>query len=151
MPIIIAVFLGISALVVVCYPLLGLEAVPAAPESTDPLTEVADRETQAKRALREVDFDHRLGNLEDADYETLRDRYEQRALEALRERYERERELDERIDRELTALRTGQGLSNAAKSHAKRIDHVAGRGSAAHRAQSQKSTLEPRPRRRRGV
>ena len=149
MPLIIAVLLGVSALVVVCYPLLGLEVVPPGAETTDPLAEVADRETQAKRALREVDFDHRLGNLEDADYETLRDRYEQRALEALRERYERERELDARIDRELAALRTGHATGNSAKNQAKRADHASGRASPILRAQGRKSTHEPR--RRRGV
>ncbi|MGH2487097.1 MAG: hypothetical protein ACRDHE_13895, partial [Ktedonobacterales bacterium] len=81
MPLIIAVFLGLSALVVVCYPLLGLATTSEVAEVADPLAEVADRETQAKRALRELDFDHRLGNLEDVDYESLRERYEQRALE----------------------------------------------------------------------
>ena len=149
MPLVIAVFLGLSALIVVCYPLFGLEATPEAPERADPLAEMADRETQAKRALREVDFDHRLGNLEDADYETLRDRYEQRALEALRARYEREQELDARIERELAALRSAQTGSRSAKNRTKTPEAMAGllrpdrsRVDAAH---------EPRPRRRRGV
>lgn len=141
MPLVIAVFLGLSALVVVCYPLLGLEAAPAVSDRADPLAEVADRETQAKRALREVDFDHRLGNLEDTDYEALRERYEQRALDALRERYEREQELDARIDRELAALRSGQPSSKSAKTRAS-LNAESPRPHSAH---------EPRPRRRRGV
>jgi hypothetical protein len=149
MSVIIAVFLGLSALVVVCYPLLGVDVAQEAPESVDPLAEVADRETQAKRALREVDFDHRLGNLEESDYEGLRERYEQRALEALRGRYERERELDARIDRELAALRSGQASANGLKRHAAQADQSS--RSQTSRAHSPKTPHDSRPRRRRGV
>ena len=78
------------------YPLLGLrrtsDASPAA------LSGRAERERLAKDALREVEFDYRLGNLETPDYEDLRDRYEQRALAALKARYQREQELDALIE-----------------------------------------------------
>lgn len=149
MPLVIAIILGLTALVVVCFPLLGLETAPEVTERADPLAEVVDRETQAKRALREVDFDHRLGNLDDADYDALRERYEQRALDALRERYEREQELDARIDRELAALRAATPSNRVGKSRAQLTDKAA--RPAADRPRSEIATQEPRPRRRRGV
>lgn len=105
MPLLIAVLLGLSGLLVVIYPLLGLDR-----ESTDalnrgPLGDVAERERSARDALREVEFDRRLGNLDDEDYQALRARYEERALIALKARYQREQELDVLIERQLDALR----------------------------------------------
>lgn len=105
MPLVIAVLLGLSGLIVVIYPLLGLDhetsdALPGAP-----IAEVAERERSARDALREVEFDHRLGNLDDADYQALRTRYERRALSALKIRYQREQELDALIEQQLDALR----------------------------------------------
>jgi hypothetical protein len=106
MPLLIAILLGLAAAVITLYPLLGLrrtsEISPAA------LSSLAERERLAKDALREVEFDYRLGNLETPDYEDLRDRYEQRALAALKARYQREQELDALIERQLDFLRGRQ-------------------------------------------
>ena len=106
MPLLIAILLGLAAAVITLYPLLGLRGTsdvsPAA------LAGLAERERLAKDALREVEFDYRLGNLEIADYEDLRDRYEQRALAALKARYQREQELDALIERQLDILRGRQ-------------------------------------------
>ena len=106
MPILIAVLLGISGLIVVIYPLLGLEWETLNALPGGPLAEVAERERSARDALREVEFDHRLGNLDDEDYDNLRARYERRALAALKVRYQREQELDALIEQQLDALRT---------------------------------------------
>jgi hypothetical protein len=106
MPLLIAILLGLAAAVITLYPLLGLrrtsDVSPAA------LSGLAERERLAKDALREVEFDYRLGNLEAPDYEDLRDRYEQRALAALKARYQREQELDALIERQLDLLRGRQ-------------------------------------------
>jgi len=106
MPLLIAILLGLAAALVTLYPLLGLrrtsDVSPAA------LSSLAERERLAKDALREVEFDYRLGNLETPDYEDLRDRYEQRALAALKARYQREQELDALIERQLDILRGRQ-------------------------------------------
>src|SRR5262245_60325723 len=101
MPLLIALLLGLAALFVVITPLLGLDGVqgPATPLTAPP--DLGEQEQSAKRALRDVDFDHRLGNLDEADYLALRDRYEDRALDAMRARYERERALDALIEYEL--------------------------------------------------
>ena len=106
MPLFIAVLLGLSGLAIVLYPLLGLDRETSGASAGGPLSEVAERERSARDALREVEFDHRLGNLDDSDYQALRDRYERRALAALKSRYQREQELDALIERQLDALRS---------------------------------------------
>ena len=105
MPLVIAVLLGLSGLAIVIFPLLGLDRETAEAEAGGPIAEVAERERSARDALREVEFDHRLGNLDDSDYQALRDRYERRALAALKTRYQREQELDALIEQQLDALR----------------------------------------------
>jgi len=106
-PLIIAALLGLACALLVLQPLFGLDRASQASQEQTPvaLAEVAERERLAKQALLEVDFDHRLGNLGDADYAALKARYERRALAALKARFERERSLDEVIERQLDALR----------------------------------------------
>ncbi|MEO7003372.1 MAG: hypothetical protein ABI068_16270 [Ktedonobacterales bacterium] len=105
-PLIIAVLLGLACILIVVQPLLGLErATTDETETPATIAEVAERERLAKQALREVDLDYRLGNLDNADYETLHDRYERRALAAIKVRYQREQELDSLIERQLATLR----------------------------------------------
>jgi hypothetical protein len=108
-PLIIAALLGLAAALIVAYPLLGLAGGQAETRETRApggLNEVAERERQARQALREVELDYTLGNLDTGDYDALRGRYERRALAALRTRYQREQELDALIERQLDALRT---------------------------------------------
>lgn len=110
MPLLIAALLGISAAIIVLYPLLGLDRhIAAESASASALTDDAERERSAKLALRDVDFDYRLGNLDEGDYIALRDRYERRALAALKTRYEREQALDALVDQQLAALRAKNG------------------------------------------
>jgi hypothetical protein len=116
MPLIIAVLLGLSGLIIVIYPLLGLDQESADAQARGPLGEVAEREQSARDALREVEFDRRLGNLDDEDYEALRARYEQRALVALKARYQREQELDALIERQLDALRQQESVDSDTES-----------------------------------
>lgn len=111
MPLIIAALLGLSGLIIVIYPLLGLEHDSQETAAGGPIVEVAERERSARDALREVEFDHRLGNLDDDDYAALRARYERRALAALKQRYQREQELDALIEQQLDALRTQESSS----------------------------------------
>ena len=105
MPLLIAVLLGFSGLLVVIYPLLGLDRESADALNRGPLGETAERERSARDALREVEFDRRLGNLDDENYQALRSRYEERALIALKARYQHEQELDVLIERQLETLR----------------------------------------------
>lgn len=110
MPLLIAALLGLSAAIIVLYPLLGLDRDTAAESAgAAALSDDAERERSAKLALRDVNFDYRLGNLDTEDYVSLRDRYERRALAAMKTRYEREQALDALIDRQLEALRASKG------------------------------------------
>lgn len=108
MPVLIAALLGLTAALIVAYPLLGLNREQREAATPGALGEVADRERQARLALREVELDYTLGNLDSGDYDALRGRYERRALAALRTRYQREQELDAQIERQLDALRAGE-------------------------------------------
>lgn len=113
MPIVIAILLGVSALLIVIYPLLGLDSTSRNGDAgADALADVVERERSAKMALRDVDFDYRLGNLEENDYDALRSRYERRALAALRTRYEREQALDHLIDEQLAAMQDKKSGKN---------------------------------------
>jgi hypothetical protein len=110
----IGLLMGLTALVLVIYPLFGLDrtapglgmALPPGAEPEPGATgEMSERESAARQALLDVDFDYHLGNLDEEDYSQLRDRYEERALVALKSRYERERELDALIEKQVAALK----------------------------------------------
>jgi hypothetical protein len=118
-PLLIAVLLGLSALLIVVYPLLGLDRTAREALAPEAVSDAAERERLAKQALRDVDFDYRLGNLDESDYASLRDRYERRALAALKTRYEREQELDTLIDQQLAALRAQEPKKSAQAPAAK--------------------------------
>ncbi len=157
MPLLIAALLGLSGLLIVLYPLLGLDRTPVAGVPRDARDE-AERERLAKQALRDVDFDYRLGNLEEGDYQELRQRYEERALVALRARYERERALDAAIDEQLAALRRKKHERPASQSQpAPRVAAATGHVTATTndgRAAQNGHKVPPsggRPRRRKGV
>lgn len=162
LPLFIAVLLGLSALLIVIYPLLGLDRTAHAPLAPEAVSDAAERERLAKQALRDVDFDYRLGNLDEGDYASLRDRYERRALAALKTRYEREQELDVQIDRQLAALRAQepkkngqtsatklrQGASDEARSDKSAGDNTTGKNGTATYTPRQNG---PQARRRKGV
>ena len=71
-----------------------------------------DREQAARSALREIELDYQLGNISEADYRTLRERYIRRALVALKSRYDREQELDDTIEVQLRQMREKHDNSN---------------------------------------
>jgi hypothetical protein len=66
---------------------------------------VAEQEQSARTALQEVEFDYQLGNIEEPDYQELRERYMRRALLALKSRYEHEQEIDDEIEEQLRRLK----------------------------------------------
>lgn len=170
MPLLIAALLGLSAAIIVLYPLLGLDRDTAAESAgAAALSDDAERERSAKLALRDVNFDYRLGNLDTEDYVALRDRYERRALAAMKTRYEREQALDALIDRQLEALRASKGgarhdsgengrQQSAAGEHLGGVAVSNGNASAENargaragtHAQAGASDTRPRVRRRRG-
>ncbi len=137
MPIVIAVLLGLAGLLIVLYPLLGIDpSVDVA--AREALARVSEQEVSAKQALRDVDFDRRLGNLDDEDYRELRDRFEESALEAMKSRYSRERELDLAIDRQLQSLSDERTVTAASEKAAKSAPRAAGHS--ANRAKAAPTT-----------
>jgi hypothetical protein len=104
--------MGLSALLLVTYPLFGIDQSVTgtlhlrSDQGSDAVAaDMSERESAARQALADVDFDYRLGNLDAEDYSQLRDRYEESALVALKDRYERELALDEVLGRQLAALK----------------------------------------------
>lgn len=159
MPLLIAILLGLSGLLVVIYPLLGLERELPESVAGSPPADVAERERAARDALREVEFDHRLGNLDDSDYQALRARYERRALAALKVRYQREQELEALIERQLDTLRSrksdndglDEGGSPSGREQPSGSHHSAGRRTGAENGGTRaRSASGPLARRRRG-
>lgn len=155
MPLVIAILLGLSAAAIVVYPLLASTPVPTADASPASLLDASEREQSAKQALRDVDFDYRLGNLEAGDYAALREMYERHALVALKARVERERAADALIDRELARLRAQQA-KRASSRRGGSHDGATASHSANAAAQSQSNGPRPairgpRTRRRKGA
>ncbi len=116
MAIVIAIVLALAALAFVLDPLYrrqGSKQSPAsqpAPEKTvaEEKIEVLaleEREQTARDAIQEVELDYQLGNITDADYRSLRERYMQRAMVALKYRFEHEQEIDKEIEEQLRELK----------------------------------------------
>jgi len=100
--IIAAIMIALPLLAFVCAPLYRLPAGQASSGSSPAFNE---REQTARQALREVEFDFQLGNLDERDYRLLRTRYIGRTLAARKARHRRTREIDEQIELELRQLR----------------------------------------------
>jgi hypothetical protein len=113
----VAALMGLTALALVVYPLLGLDRDGGDARlagATGGVSEITPQESAARQALLDVDFDWRLGNLDQEDYSQLRERYEERALVGLKARYDREQQLDAAIERQLAGLRTGDRKGKSA-------------------------------------
>lgn len=158
----IGALMGLTALVLVIYPLFGIDRsvtgalhLPASRDSDALMGDMSERESAARQALVDVDFDYRLGNLDDEDYTQLRDRYEESALVALKARYEREHALDDVIGRQLVALKaedegkSGAGSAREVKGTASAVVNPTGRAAVVRTGAA--ATGEKRRRRRRGV
>ncbi len=71
-----------------------------------------ENEQTARDAVQEVELDYQLGNIEEMDYRSLRERYMQRAMIALKSRYEREQEIDAEIEEQLRKLKEPHEKTN---------------------------------------
>ena len=129
LPILIAFVLGVLALIFVLYPLYQRNlskqpkeaaATPAGQaqwESANGHNELLsnsekaslENEQAARGAIQEVELDYQLGNISEADYRSLRERYLRRALVAMKSRYDREQELDDPIEAQLRTMRENNG------------------------------------------
>lgn len=67
-----------------------------------------ENEQSARAAIQEVELDYQLGNISEADYSALRERYLRRALVAMKSRYDHndhDQELDDNIEARLRQMR----------------------------------------------
>lgn len=123
MALIIAVILGILALAFVLYPLYAGASRPnreAATTVSKPVEasqsgetlELIEQEQTARSAIQEVELDYQLGNIEETDYRSLRERYMQRAMTALKSRYEHEQDIDAEIEKQLQTLKESYEKTN---------------------------------------
>ena len=132
LPLLVSVILGASALAFVLYPLYRqsyvktqasrAQEIPfqngASPFSaqgmvSSSIVNSSDREQTAKAALQEIELDYQLGNLDEADYRSLKERYTRRAILAMKSRQNHEQELDELIEAQLRRMKEG----NVAEDH----------------------------------
>lgn len=103
----IGVVLALPALAFVLSPLYrpaAEQSVAALPHAVEE-TSASEQEQAARSALQEVELDYQLGNIAEADYRRLRQRYMRRALVSLKERYQREQEIDEQIEEQLRSMK----------------------------------------------
>ena len=107
--------LMLAAIAVVAWPLLNSAKAPAAAdgELSPELEELTGQRDTAYRAIKELEFEHQLGNLSQQDYQALRERYRTEAAGILRQ-LERAR----RPEKEAVAVLAGsQAQPKAAPPH----------------------------------
>lgn len=122
LPIVVAIVLGLLALVFVLYPLSQRNLPKEEPSMTATTTSstennksrmrtnthielptsgenaALENEQAAKNAIQEVELDYQLGNISESDYHSLRERYLRRAVVAMKSRYDQEQELHDTIE-----------------------------------------------------
>lgn len=87
--------LSLLALAYVLYPLYRGRIAKPAPATPLPVKAMlsqaqpaSDSEQAARLSLQEVELDYQLGNIAEADYRSLRERYIRRAIVAMKSRYD---------------------------------------------------------------
>ena len=84
---IVVLTLMLAAIAVVAWPLLNPAKTPVAAdgELSPELEELAGQRDASYRAIKELEFEHQLGNLSQQDYQALRERYRTEAAGVLRQ------------------------------------------------------------------
>jgi NADH:ubiquinone oxidoreductase subunit E len=80
---------------------------PAEAEATAAISELVSQRDLAIEDLRELDFDHDLGNLSEKDHEELREQSKRRAVAILKQLQAQEGHIDDEIEQAVAALRGG--------------------------------------------
>ena len=109
--------MGLGAGYWVGYPLLKPRKVAsfAEPASENSLENLKIEKEEIYSAIKEMEFDHKMGKLSEADYHTLKDRYRAKAISSLKGMDELEgkkgfsRDIGNEIEKEVSALRRGRG------------------------------------------
>ena len=113
--IVLAILLTAAALLAVAYPILskGSTTKPAT-TAQESLDELLGQRDAAMQALRELNFDHRMGKISDEDFAVFELNLKQHAAETLRALDEWEAQtdddLDQSMEREVAARRVAVDL-----------------------------------------
>ena len=99
------------------YPLLKPRKFdsPAEPTSEDSLRDLKIQKEEIYSAIKEMEFDHKMGKLSEDDYLNLREKYRAKAIGSLKGMDELEgkkgfsRDIGSEIEKEVSALRRGRG------------------------------------------
>ena len=113
LPVLVAVLLGVLALLLVLYPLYRHAPVELVQQraSAGMATTQAEVEQTARTALKEIELDYRLGNLATPDYRSLRERYMLRAFTAIKSRQQSEEAIDALIEERLQLLKAEREMA----------------------------------------
>ncbi|MCB0063736.1 MAG: zinc-ribbon domain-containing protein [Caldilineaceae bacterium] len=110
-----AFLLAGGALAFIVWPLVSREA-PLLPMEDDRLADLLARKDRALRSIKELEFDHQVGKIDDENYQRLNYRLSQQAI-ALIKQVEKitpaTAELDEALEAEIAKLRRVQATSRA--------------------------------------
>ena len=100
--IVLAILLTAAALLAVAYPILskGSSTKPAA-TAQESLDELLGQRDAAMQALRELNFDHRMGKISDDDFVVFELNLKQHAAETLRALDQWEAQADDALDQSL--------------------------------------------------
>ncbi len=96
-----ALLVTLAAFVFVAWPLVRRSRLAGMDGESDLLME----RDLAIEDLRELDFDHDLGNLSEEDHQRLREQSKRRAVAVLRRLQAQESHIDEEIEQAVAALR----------------------------------------------
>ena len=107
MSLVVAIIIVLAALAAVSYPLLARTRRRAAPPVTtdSDIQRILDSRDTLLRALRDLEYDHRLGNLSEHDYRSLRSGYEREAVEIYKALDARAGALPDDVEREVELAR----------------------------------------------
>ena len=107
MSLVVAIIIVLAALAAVSYPWLARTRRRAAPPVTtdSDIQRILDSRDTLLRALRDLEYDHRLGNLSEHDYRSLRSGYEREVVEIYKALDARAGALPDDVEREVELAR----------------------------------------------
>ena len=115
-----AIILGLIALLYVLYPLLRHlqmneqnAMMVSVSHEDDVISSPEENEQDTRIALKDIELDYQLGNIEKPDYLVLREQYMQRALVALKSRSEHEQKIDQEIEEQVRRMRDNYEQTNS--------------------------------------
>lgn len=110
--IVIYVLVGVGVIAFVFKPLFVERGeVERASNRESKRQELLEKREQVLEAIREIDFDHRMGKIEGDDYKETRGRYEAQAVELINQLDKgngRAGEIEDLVEQEIASMRKGK-------------------------------------------